>query len=268
MAKRQAEEKGGSVLVTVVLSILIIGLVFALLYVLNMVGVPLPFVQGIRENSFEKALNSYNYQAAYTVYDKSENKSNEEQALNEHLNTYFELCFSSDYNDTTWQQYRGIEVFNSLIKETVLQKLQTTVTEYYEGKYSESDVKTYLSRISKFSFCKEELADALDEVNKKDFSDKAYAQGVELYINGEFEKSVLEFKKVSDSDPNRYPLAQEGIDRIKNEWGKEQLEQAQNMIKVHNNEGATVLLEELIELFEEYPEAQALLDSLAPELET
>mgnify|MGYP003500522784 FL=1 len=79
---------------------------------------------------------------------------------------------------------------------------------------------------------------------------------------------MLEFKKVSDSDPNRYPLAQEGIDRIKNEWGKEQLEQAQNMIKVHNNEGATVLLEELIELFEEYPEAQQLLDSLAPELET
>lgn len=266
MAKKQAQEKGGSVFVTVILSVLIIGLVVALLYVLNMVGVPLPFVQGVRENNFEKALQSHNYQAAYTVYDKSENKNNEEQALNEHLNAYFELCFSTEYNDATWQQYRGIEVFNSLIKETVLQKIDKTVTEYYQGTYSEQDVKIYLSRIAKFSFCKEKLTDAVDEVDKKDFSDKAYAQGVELYINGEFEKSVLEFKKVSDSDPNRYPLAMEGIERIKNEWGKEQLEQAKNMIKVHNNEGATALLEEMIELFKEYPEAQELLDSLAPVL--
>ena len=265
MAKKQ--EKGGSVFVTVILSVLIIGLVFVLLYVLNMVGVPLPFVQGVRESHFEKALQNYNYQAAYTVYDKSENKNNEERALNEHLNAYFELCFSSDYNDTTWQQYRGIEVFNSLIKETVLQKLQKTVAEYYEGKYSETDVKIYLSRIAKFSFCKEKLSDAVDEVDKKDFSDKAYNQAVELYINGEFEKSVLEFQKVSDSDPNRYPLAKDGIERIKSEWGKEQLEQAKNMIKVHNNEGATALLEEMIELFKEYPEAQELLDSLAPVLE-
>lgn len=267
MAKKQTQEKGGSVFVTVILSVLIIGLVFVLLYVLNMVGVPLPFVQGVRESHFEKALQNYNYQAAYTVYDKSENKNNEEQALNEHLNAYFELCFSADYNDTTWQQYRGIEVFNSLIKETVFQKLQKTVTEYYEGKYSETDVKIYLSRIAKFSFCKEKLSDAVDEVDKKDFSDKAYNQAVELYINGEFEKSVLEFQKVSDSDPNRYPLAKEGIERIKSEWGKEQLEQAKNMIKVHNNEGATALLEEMIELFKEYPEAQELLDSLAPVLE-
>lgn len=268
MAKKQQEEKGGSVFVTVILSAFILGLVFVLLYVLNMVGVPLPFVQGVRENNFEKALKNYNYQAAYTVYDKSENKINEEQTLNQHLETYFELCFSTEYNDTTWQQYRGIEVFNNLIKETVLQKIDTTVTEYYEGKYLENDVKVYLSRIAKFSFCKEKLTDAVEEVNKKDFSDKAYNQGVELYINGEFDKSVEQFQKVSPNDPNRYPLAIENIQRIKSEWGNEQLQQAKNMIKVHNNEGATALLESLIELFQEYPEAQELLDSLAPVLET
>ncbi len=267
MAEKQKKEKGGSVFVTVILSVLIIGLICVLLYVLNMVGVPLPFVQGIRETNFEKALQNYNYQSAYTIYDKSENKSNEEQALHAHLNSYFELCFSQEYNDTSWQQYRGIEVFNVLIKDEVLQKIDQTVTEYYQGAYSETDVKTYLSRIAKFSFCKEKLTDAVDEVNKKDSSDKAYNQAIDLYNKGEYEKSVLEFKKVSPNDPVRYPLAQDGINRIKSEWGEEQLEQAQKMIKVHNNEGATELLESLIELFEDYPKAQELLDSLAPVLE-
>ncbi len=267
LARQQAEEKGGSVFVTILLSLLIVGLVIALLYVLNMVGVPLPFVQGIKENRFEKALESFNYQAAYTVYDKSDNKVIQQQTINEHLDSYFELCFSSEYNDNTWQQYRGIEVFNSLIKDSVFEKIDKTVQEYYQGIYSEDDAKLYLTRLSKFSFCKEKLTDALEEVNQKDYSDKAYNQGVQYYTDGEFEKSVLEFKKVSHSDPNRYPLALENIERIKNEWGSEQLKQAQNMIDVHNLEGATALLEQLIQLFEEYPEAQELLDSIAPVLE-
>lgn len=263
----QKKEKGGSVFVTVLLVILIIGLVGALLYVLNMAGVPFPFVQTVKNSNFQKALNENNYQAAYTVYNNSDNKTVEEQAVQAHLNSYFELCFSMDYADTTWSDFRGIEVFNELIKRPVLDKMDETVKLFYNGQYSEDDTKTYLSRLAKFSFCKEKLTDCVEEVEKKDASDKAYAQGVEYYIQGEYEKSVIEFKKVSPSDPNRYPLALDGIERCKNEWGSIKLEEAQKMIDAYNKEGATVLLEELLDIFGEYEEAEKLLASLEPELE-
>lgn len=261
------KEKGESVFVTVLLFVLIIGLVAVLLYVLNMAGVPLPFVQNIKNSSFEKALKENNYQAAYTVYYDSDDKSNEEQAVQNHLNSYFELCFSSDYTDTTWSSFRGIEIFNDLIKQPVLDKMDETVKQYYNGQYSEEDAKIYLSRLAKFSFCKEKLTDCVEEVEKKDFSDKAYSQGVDYYTQCEYEKAVAEFKKVSPSDLNRYPYALEGIELCKNEWGSAKLEEAQKMINAKNKEGATALLEELLDIFGEYEEAQTMLDSLQPELE-
>ncbi|MBE7092157.1 MAG: hypothetical protein E7365_03135 [Clostridiales bacterium] len=265
MAKKQ--EKGGSVFLSVILIMLIIALVSALFYVLNMVGVPLPFVQRVKNSNFEKALTSNNYQAAYTIYDKSDNKTTEDEALINHLNGYFELCFLAEYNDDTWPQYRGIEIFNDVIKPTVLNKLDETVLAYYNGEYSEDDVKVYLSRLAKFSFCKEKLVDCVDEVESKDASDKAYNKGVELYATGEYEKAVIEFKKVSSSDANRYPKATEGIERCKQEWGSKKLQEAQKMIDAYNKEGATAILEEMIELFGEYEEAQKMLKSIEPELE-
>ncbi len=265
MARKK--EKGESVFVTILLSIVIVGLIGVLLYVLNMAGVPLPFVQNIKNSNFEKALNNNNYQAAYTVYNKSDDKSVEEQAVHNHLNQYFELCFSAEYADTTWSDFRGIEVFNDLIKQPVLDKMDATVQEFYNGKYSEADVKTYLSRLAKFSFCKEKLTDCVEEVEKKDFSDKAYNKGAEYYTNGEYEKAVAEFKKVSPSDPNRYPYALEGIQLCKDQWGKGKIQEAQEMIDVYNKEGARQLLEEIIEIFGEYEEAEELLKTLEPELE-
>ncbi len=264
MAKKQ--EKGGSVIVTLILIVVLIGLIAALFYVLNMAGVPLPFVQAIKNSNFENALSQNNYQAAYTVYNNSDNKSVEEQVLGTHLEEYFSLCFSTEYQDTSWSDYRGIEVFNNIIKQPVLDKMDETVSNYYNGQYSENDVKIYLNRLGKFSFCKEKLVDSLEEVDKKDASDKAYAKGVECYLQEKFEEAVTEFKKVSASDPNRYPLALDGIERCKNDWGSLKLKEAQKMIDAHNKEGAQALLEELLEIFGTYEEAEALLKTIEPEL--
>ncbi len=260
-------QKKESVFVTVLLILLIIALIGVMFFALYKAGVPLPFTENAKKNEFEKALNENNYQAAYTVYASSDDTAQEVAVLDAHLNAYFDACFSNEYDDTVWAKYRGIEVFNSLISEKVYFKLDETVRRYYNGEFSEDDVKVYLSRLAKFSFAKEKLSDCVDEVKNKNASDKAYEEGVRLFTEGNYADAVKEFKKVSTQDSGRYPYALEGIERSKQEWGSVKLQEAQKMISVYNNEGARALLEELIEIFGEYEEAENLLKTLEPKLE-
>ncbi|MBR6766230.1 MAG: hypothetical protein IKM06_07080 [Clostridia bacterium] len=255
-------KKKESVVLTVLLVILIICLIGVIFFVLIRAGVPLPFLKQQKHSALEKALNENNYQAAYTAYAQAADPSIEAVTLEAHLNTYFDLCFSAEYDDTVWPRYRGIEVFNEVIKDKVLLKLDETVSRYYGGEFTEAEVKTYLSRIAKFSFAKEKLTDSVEEVENKNASDKAYLDGVNYFTEGKYKEAVYEFKKVSPQDTGRYPHALEGIERAQNEWGSVKLEEARQMIKVYNNEGATALLEELIETFGTYDEAKELLDSI------
>lgn len=267
MARRKKEETGGSIALTVVLVILIIALIGGLLYTLKALEVELPFEKPVLESRFEKALNENNYQAAYTVYASSKSPENELQELKEHLEKYFALCYSDEYDDAAWSRFRGIEVFNEHIKDDVLMEMDELVIRYYNDEFSEDAAEKYLSRLAKFSFTREKKTECLEYFDNKDASHKAYSDGVTLFNEGKYEEAVKSFKEVSPQDSQRYPLALEGIEYCKTEWGRIKLEEAQGMLDVYNREGAQVLLEELIALFGEYEEAEQMLLSLQPELE-
>lgn len=263
---RKKEKSGSSVFLTVVLVILIIALVGALLFTLDSLGINLPVLNKSKTN-FASALNENNYQAAYTIYVASEDKNEKLIELNNHLNEYFERCLSDDYSSDDWTAYRGVEIFNGHIEKTVLDKMDQIVVGYYSNEYSEENVKKYLYRISRFSFAEEKYSDCIEQVNNKDVSDKAYSDGVNYFNEGQVEEAVKAFKKVSQKDQQRYPLAQDALLRCKKEWGTVKLFEAQRMIDAYNKEGARALLEELIELFGEYEEAEIMLSTLEPALE-
>ena len=263
MAKKK---KDGSKFLTVLLVVLVILLIGALVFTLYTFGIEIPFLNR-NENALEKALNENNYQAAYTVYDASENKDAETLILYQHLDEYFLLCESDEYSSDVWTKYRGLEVFKAEIEDTVLKKMEDVVLRYYNGTIEEDAAKTYLSRLSKFSFANEKYDECIKDVGLKDFSDKAYLEGVELYNQGKIEDAVKAFIKVSDKDGQRYPLALDAIKRCKSEWGAEKLQEAQMMIDAYNKEGARDLIEKLIEVFGEYEEAENLLSTLEPAVE-
>lgn len=261
----QEQEKGGSIIITALLLVVIVALIGVLGYVLVETEIiNFPQLSFTKAGSFEKALKENNYQAAATIFENSVSKEVELQELDVHLQEYFNLCFSEEYDSSLWTRYRGIEVFNEHIKEKVINKMNETVSRFYNNEFDETSAKTYLSRLGKFSFASETLVLCVEEVEAKNGSDTAYRKGVDLYNQGEFEKAVAEFKKVSELDENRYPLAQTAIEACKNAWGAKEIARAQEMIDVYNKNGAMDLLEHLLEVFGEYPEAQEMLDSLKP----
>ncbi|MBR2861910.1 MAG: hypothetical protein IKB86_08755 [Clostridia bacterium] len=262
---RNEEEKGGSKIVTALLLVVIMALIGVLGYVLVETEIiNFPQLTFTKAGAFEKALKENNYQAAATVFENSLSKEIELEKLNAHLQEYFDLCFSDTYEASVWTRYRGIEVFNEHIKEKVENKMDETVSRFYNNEFDETAAKTYLSRIAKFSFADEKLVYCVEQVEAKNASDTAYRKGVDLYNQEEFEQAVNELKKVSELDENRYPLAQTAIEACKNAWGTRELARAQEMVDAFNKNGAQELLEHLLEVFGEYPEAQEMLDSLKP----
>ncbi len=256
---------GSSPFVTILLTVVIIGLVGVLGYVLNMAGyITLPKIDIGKASRFEQALNENNYQAAYTVFSNTGDKTGELEALEAHLDGYFTLCFSDKYESSTWTTYRGVEVFNEHISPKVLSKLDEIVSRFYSGEFSEQDAKTYVSRVGKFSFAKEKVTLCSEEIGKRDTSKKAYEEGVTLYNSGNFEDAVKAFRKVSALDTARYNLAHQALEECKKGWGQSQLDKAQVLIDAKNYSGARVFLEDLIELFGEYEKAQEMLILLAP----
>lgn len=249
---------------TVLLIILIVVLIGALLFTLNMFGIEIPFFN-VDENAFEKALNENNYQAAYTIFSSEESGEEELSLLNDHVSEYFLLCEMDDYSSETWTKFRGLEVFKTEIEKTVIDKMEEVVVEYYNSSIDEDKAKLILSRLSKFSFTEDKYNECIEQVALKDYSDKAYLEGVELYNSGDIEGAVKAFRKVSEKDGQRYPLALNAIETCKVQWGSVKLAEAQRMIDAYNKEGATDLLETLIDVFGQYEEAENMLSTLTPE---
>lgn len=242
--------------------LLLLVLIIAAIYILGYLGINIPFFGFAKSNKFKSALKEYNYQAASTVLNNTVSKDAELAYLDEHLNKYFDLCFSEEYNDKTWTKYSGIEVFNEYTKDKVLSKMDETVSRYYNGELSKDDVKKYLSRLGKFSFASEKLIDCVALVNEKDISAENYAQGIALANQGKYQEAVELLKKVKEKDTAHYQAAQEALTTCKNMYGAPKLQEAQNYIDTHQNDSARKILNSLISLFGDYPEAQTMLDGL------
>lgn len=260
------EEKDSSKGLTAVLVILIVLLLCALLFLAKVYDVDLPFFKE-KESDFETALKDNNYQAAYTIYLNSKNPQNELELLQKHLNQYFILCEAEDYSGEIWTKYRGLEVFNDNIHKSVLDRMDNIVYRYYNGEISEENAQKYISRISDFSFTGDKYEECKEYIKLKDFSQKAYLEGVNLYNQGKFEEAVKSFKNVNEKDTLRYPLALDAVETIKQVWGKQQLDEAGKLIEVYNKEGAREILENAIEVFGTFSQAEDMLKTLQPQLE-
>lgn len=263
MAREEKSNKG----LIAVLVILTVLLLCALLLLFKVYDIDLPFFKE-QKSSFEQFLEENNYQAAYTVYINSKHPENERKQLKEHLDGFFALCESEEYTDTVWTAYRGLEIFNNDIEKTVLERMDNVVYRYYNGEISEDDAKEILSRISDFSFTDDKYDECKEYIKLKDFSEKAYLEGVNLYNLGKFEEAVKSFKDVNEKDTLRYPLAQDAIETVKQVWGKQLLQEAEGFLEVYNKEGAREVLEKAIEVFGNFEEAEKMLSELEPELET
>ena len=261
------KEKDGSKGLGVVLVILIVLLLCALLFLFKVYEIDLPFFKE-PQSKFERFLEENNYQGAYTIYINSKNPENEKKQLKNHLDEFFELCQSEEYSETTWTEYRGLEIFNDDIQKSVLERMDNVVYRYYNNEISEDDAKKYLSRLSDFSFTDDKYEECKEYLKLKDFSEKAYLEGVNLYNLGKFEESVKSFKDVNEKDTLRYPLAKDAIETIKKVWGEQQIQEAEGFLEVYNKEGAREILEKAIEVFGTFEEAENMLLKLEPELET
>lgn len=237
----------------------ILSVICVAVIILGYIGVDVPLVTFTKASRFETALGEHNYQAAYTVYASTEEKSAELKYLKAHLEDYFEYCKGEEYD---FQAYKGLEIFRNEIESLVEERLKDEVRRYYSGAYSEEEALRLVKRIGKFSFMEKALSDAVDEIYEKTASETAFSKGMEYYNNGEYELAVKEFKKVSEMDTVRYTTALDGIERIRQGYGKSKLLEAEKMIGAFNKEGAQELLEELIALFDGYPEAEEMLSKL------
>lgn len=245
-----AREKRSRLPIVIFVLVLMLALCAAVWY-MGDIGISIPFLGFAKANKFEAALNEYNYQAASTVFIESQNKDAELESLKNHLNAYFNLCFSSEYNDDTWKKFRGIEVFNEYIKEDVFAELNNTVSRFYSGEYDEATAKIYLSRIGKFSFAKQVLADCADEVEYKSESDKAYASASDFITKGEYAEAIKALKKVSKADGAKYPAAQEAIENCKNVYLPQKTAEAQAALDSGDKKTAESIIDGLVSLFPE-----------------
>ncbi len=187
------EERGGSKFLTVVLVLILAGLIgFLAWFIVCESG----WISLGSTSRFASYLNENNYQAAYAVRSNSEN-SGFMQDLDKHLDAYFELCLSQNYPEDAWIKYRGLELFEADISQCVLDKLDEITYSYFRGSFSETDAKTYLSRIGKFDFASKKLADCVRAINHKQAGEEAYKKGIEYFNAGELAKAKAEFAKVS-----------------------------------------------------------------------
>lgn len=223
------------------------------------IGINIPFLGFAKVNKFEKALKENNYQAAATVFYASQNKDAEIEILKKHLNSYFDNCFSAEYGNDTWKKYRGIEVFNEYIKDDVISELNNTVSRFYSGEFDEINTEIFLSRIGKFSFAKQVLADCADEVKYKAESDKAFDSAGELIVNGDYAEAIKTLKKVSKADRAKYPAAQEAIKNCKAVYLPRKTAEARELLAQGDKKGAERIAQELAALFPEEESIKELL---------
>lgn len=237
---------------TLTVIIIILAVVFLGLYFLaSYYKADIPFFGFVKSSEFESALNEYNYQAAATVFLSTKNTSEELEVLRIHLNSYFEQCFSDSYDDTVWQKYRGIEVFAEYIESDVFAQAENTVKRYYAGEFTETQAKTYLSRVCKFGFAKNKLSDCRDGINYKNTSDKAYSDGAEFILNGDYVSAIKELKKVSVFDEAKYSASVTGINDCKSVLVPQKISEAESYLNDGNKTKASEIADELYSLFPE-----------------
>ena len=212
---------------------------------------------------FAAALHENNYQAAATIWKEAEEKGTQESLSDElsvHLEEYFSLCFSADYTSEVWTRYRGLEIFKAFIEPAVYAKLDEITAAFYREEYSQDEAKTYLSRAGRFGFASEKLSSAIEEVEHKAVSDKAFAEGSAFYSAGEYAKAAEELQKVSEKDSQKYTSAQELLANCLESYGRPKFAQAQQLYDSGSAAAAAEILNELIALFPDFAEAQALLE--------
>ncbi len=229
---------------------IILCIIFSGLYLLSSRNViDVPFFGFVKSGKFEKALNEYNYQAAATVFLSTKDTSEELEVLRTHLNTYFDLCFTEQYDDTLWQKYKGLEIFAEYIKSDVFAKAESTVKRFYAGEFTETQAKTYLSRVCKFGFAKNKLSDCRDGILYKKTSDEAFSSAAEMIINGDYPSAVKELRKVSEFDEAKYSASVDGIESCKNVILSKKIGEAEAFLADGNKQRALETANELYELF-------------------
>jgi len=256
------EEKrtfGNSWVVTVLIILLFGGIIAGGAYYLGELGYDVPFFKHDKVSRFADALNENNYQMAYSIYINSSNQAVELNELNAHLNSFFELCASEEYSSECWSKIRGLEIFKDEIEPQVTARMNEIVSQAYNDIIGIEKAKTLLSRVGKFDFELDNLRKCGEQLNEKADSDAMYLEGVYAFNGGDYVTAVEAFKQVSELDSIRFPLAVDAIAQAKGIYGTERLRDAQKALDANNLEKARGVLEELIELFGTYEDAENML---------
>ena len=201
--------------------------------------------EAVAPDRFETALKEHNYQAAATVYKAAEDRTEMHRQLLTHVDEYLELCQSEAYTDTTFADWRGLEIFEGVIQSRVLTRLNELGEAFYRGELAPADAKTFLARVGKFSFADETVKTISYEMNRKDVSDTAYAEGMKAY-NEKDPDTVLEvMPKVSFLAGDQYRLAQEAMENAKDALIQRELIKADEQIAAEEYDAARKTLSAL-----------------------
>ncbi len=211
---------------------------------------------------FKNALEENNYQAAGASRDEFGKLSNEMQkSLDAHLNQFIAICCSDEYNDQTWPTWRGIEIFAEEIKEPVINKMTELVEAYYTGSIDEYSVKTYVSRLGKFSFADKKLSDCKDAIAEKNASDKAYQEAYELYLKQDYVAAYPLFEKVSKYDVPKRTSAEAYMQSCIEQYCNPVYNRAQQLIENNQVSEAKQIVKDALNAFK-YKPLEDLLNTL------
>ena len=253
--KTAETSRGTTVVLAVLLAVLLCGIgIFVLTHWENA-----PWKEQIIADRFADALNEFNYQRAATVIAEDGQTERSEQVLLNHLRGYFDRCDADDYSDDDWKRYRGVEVFNEQITDAVFAQMDGVVARFYTEQLTETQAKTVLERLAKFSFTEKKLKACFAALAAKPLSDEAYRLGRAAFARAEWVETVTQMRQVVPVDPWRYPLAQEAIAYCRDAYGQGQIELARRALTEAHPDEAAAILTDLIGLFGEYPAAEELL---------
>lgn len=211
---------------------------------------------------FEQALSENNYQAAGAAMQEMNGLSPKmQQTLDRHLDGFFSLVCSDEYTDQTWSAWRGIEVFSPQIKDTVLAKMDELTQGYYTGSIDEQSVKTYVSRLGKFSFADEKLVDCTKAISEKTASDKAYQQAYQLYQQNDFVGAHALFNQVSSFDLAKRTSADAFMQSCVEQYCNPVYNKARQLIDNNQVDEAKTVIKETLKAFS-YKPLEDLLNTL------
>lgn len=253
MARKQKRKKAPLIIAIIACTLVLAAVLFFLLG---------PQSENAHDVRFEKALKQHNYQAAGASMAEFGRFSEKMQAeLDKHLEEFVLLCCSQEYNDQTWSTWRGIEVFAKQIKEPVLNKMTQLVEGYYTGSIDEQSVKTYVSRLGKFSFADEKLQDCTNAIAQKNASDKAYNEAYTLYLKQDYVAAYPLFKEVSPYDVPKKTSADAFMQNCIEQYCNPVYNTARQMIENNQVSEAKQIIKDALKAFS-YKPLEDLLNTL------